>query len=119
MIGNRGFQNLRFARNANAILKKNIRSEADRRSKRKWLILGVSFGKLKSQVTASMAGSKKAISKIAPQTRIDNITKVTFEDKDGKTFVLHDARVWKINFAGNLAYQVRGDILIDLEEYFK
>ena len=51
--------------------------------------------------------------------RIENINKVTFEGKDGKTFVVFDARVWKLDLAGNLAYQVRGDILVDLEEYFK
>lgn len=50
--------------------------------------------------------------------RIEKITKVTFESADGKTFVVHNARVWKLDLAGNLAYQVRGDLLIDLTEYF-
>jgi NACalpha-BTF3-like transcription factor len=66
-----------------------------------------------------VAGSKKALSKIAPQTRIENITKVTFEGKDGKTFVLDGARVWKIKALGNTVYQVHGENSVDLVEYFK
>lgn len=56
--------------------------------------------------------------KMVPSKRLENITKVTFETSSGKTFTFFDARVWKLNFMGNLAYQIRGEYP-DLEEMLK
>lgn len=61
---------------------------------------------------------KQVMGKLPLQnTRIENIVKVVFEGADGKRFTVDNARVWKIDLAGNLAYQVQGDIP-DLVEYF-
>lgn len=47
--------------------------------------------------------------------RLEHINKVTFETTDGRTFTFFEARVWKMDFAGNLAYQIRGEYP-DLEQ---
>jgi hypothetical protein len=69
-----------------------------------------------------MAKSAKSVFKLVPNKRLENITKVTFETESGKSFTLIGARVWKLNFLGNLAYQIRGEHqgeVPDLEEMLK
>ena len=51
----------------------------------------------------------------AKQKRLEHITKVTFGTEDGRSFTFYSARVWKVDFLGNLAYQIRGEYP-DLEE---
>ena len=41
--------------------------------------------------------------------RLNQIKKVTFETEDGRTFTFAEARVWKLDLSGNLAYQIRGN----------
>jgi NACalpha-BTF3-like transcription factor len=67
--------------------------------------MGLNVERLKKQ----LSGSAAAIAKAVPNTRLDHITKVTFETDDGRTFTFFSARVWKLNLAGNFAYQIRGD----------
>lgn len=59
-----------------------------------------------------------------PNKRLDQITKVTFETADGRSFTFWDARVWKVWIPGmakeSMTYQVRGGglegALPDLDE---
>jgi NACalpha-BTF3-like transcription factor len=43
------------------------------------------------------------------QKKLDNIDKVIFVTKDGRQFAFFNPRVWRLNMAGNIAYQIRGD----------
>jgi hypothetical protein len=65
------------------------------------------------KVNSQMKRSMKAVSNFVPTSRLENITKVTFETESGKSFTLFGARVWKLKFMGNLAYQIRGGDSLD------
>jgi NACalpha-BTF3-like transcription factor len=60
--------------------------------------------------------AKAAMGKLPLTTkRLSQITKITFETADGRSFTMPEARIWKLNLSGNLAYQIRGNVP-DLEE---
>ena len=59
---------------------------------------------------------KSAMDKLPVNSkRLHQITKITFETEDGRSYVFPAARIWKINLSGNLAYQIRGNYP-DLDE---
>lgn len=49
------------------------------------------------------------------KTQLDHIKNVTFETEDGRKYTFFSARVWKLDFKGNLAYQILGEFP-DLEQ---
>ncbi len=56
-----------------------------------------------------MIGGMKLPELPVKKQHLDHITKVTFTTEDGRTFTFFSTRVWRLDFNGNLAYQILGE----------